>query len=152
MDLSLNLAERAGESHIASIVIQCHSAAVFAFMTDPEKLERWSFGTWHTEISPTGLVVGTAIFDGSKTLLKIEADVHRLSIDYHLGTEPHDLVPRIYARIMPGPMVGLDDDSSVLTLVAWRTAAMDNERWRKLRASHEFEVVLIKNLLESGRG
>jgi hypothetical protein len=147
-----DVAERAGESHIASITVECHSGAVFAFMSDPEKLDRWSFGTWQTEISPNGLVIGTAIFDGSKIMLKIDADLHRLSIDYHLGTEPHNLVPRINVRIVPGPIVGLTDDACVLTLIAWRTASMDDERWRKLKASHEFEVVLIKNLIETGRG
>jgi hypothetical protein len=150
--MSPDVAERAGESHIASIAVECHSGAVFAFMADPEKLDRWSFGTWHTEISPNGLVMGTAIFDGSKILLKIDADLHRLSIDYHLGTEPHNLVPRINVRVVPGSIVGLNDDACVLTLIAWRTASMNDERWRKLKASHEFEVVLIKNLLESGRG
>jgi hypothetical protein len=53
---------------------------------------------------------------------------------------------------VPGPIVGLSDDFCVLTLIAWRTASMNDERWRRLKASHEFEVVLIKNLLESGRG
>jgi hypothetical protein len=28
---------------------------------------------------------------------------------------------------------------------------MDDDRWRRLTAAHEFEVVLIKNLLENDR-
>jgi hypothetical protein len=39
----------------------------------------------------------------------------------------------------------------VLTFLAWRSAAMDDFRWRRLTASHELEVVLIKNLFESGQ-
>jgi hypothetical protein len=38
-----------------------------------------------------------------------------------------------------------------LTFIAWRAAAMDDDRWRRLAASHEFEAVLIKNLIENGR-
>ena len=38
-----------------------------------------------------------------------------------------------------------------LTFIAWRAAAMDDDRWRRLTASHEFEAVLIKNLIENGR-
>jgi hypothetical protein len=35
--------------------------------------------------------------------------------------------------------------------MAWRAAAMDDDRWRRLTVSHEFEVVLLKNLIENGR-
>jgi len=28
---------------------------------------------------------------------------------------------------------------------------MDDDRWRRLTASHDFEVVLLKNLIENGR-
>jgi hypothetical protein len=28
---------------------------------------------------------------------------------------------------------------------------MDDDRWRRLTASHEFEAVLLKNLIENGR-
>ena len=41
--------------------------------------------------------------------------------------------------------------SPTQTFIAWRAATMDDDRWRRLTASHEFEVVLIKSLLENGR-
>ena len=142
----------AGQSHITSIAIARSAADVFAFMSDPQKLNRWSFGTWETEIAADGLVTGTSMFDGGKILVRIDADAGRLSIDYRLGADPLKLVPRINVRVVPGPNLGLDAGSSVLTFIAWRAAAMDDDRWRRLTASHEFEVVLIKNLLENGRG
>lgn len=141
----------AGQSHIASIAVARTAAEVFAFMADPAKLHRWSFGTWETEIAADGLVTGTSIFDGGKILVRIDADGGRLSIDYHLGLDPAKLVPRITVRVVPGERLGLDPASSVLTFIAWRAAAMDDDRWRRLTAAHEFEVVLIKNLLENGR-
>jgi hypothetical protein len=141
----------AGVCHAASIVIAAEAAAVFHFMRDEAKLHRWSFGTWQTTISTDGLVTGTSIFDGSTTLVRIDADVARLAIDYRLGSDPAALLPRIMARIVPGPTVGLGPGHAVLTLVAWRSAAMDDDRWRRLAASHDFEVVLIKNLIENGR-
>jgi hypothetical protein len=52
---------------------------------------------------------------------------------------------------VPGPNVGTEAESCVLTFIAWRAAAMDDDRWRRLTASHEFEVVLLKNLIENGR-
>jgi hypothetical protein len=141
----------AGQSHVASIVVKRAAAEVFAFMADPAKLERWSFGTWETTIAADGLVTGISIFDGSRILVRIDADRERLSIDYRLGGDPAALVPRIAVRIVPGEHLGLDPGHSVLTFLAWRSAAMDDDRWRRLIASHEFEAVLIKSLIESGR-
>jgi len=140
-----------GQSHIASIEVKRPAAEVFAFMADPAKLDRWSFGTWATEIAADGLVTGTSIFDGAKIFVRIDADTDRLSIDYRLGAGPAKLVPRINVRVVPGQNLGLDPGHCVLTFIAWRAAAMDDDRWRRLTASHEFEAVLIKNLIENSR-
>jgi len=141
----------AGQSHITSIVVARPAEQVFAVMTDPAKLHRWSFGTWETEIAVDGLVTGTSIFDGARILVRIDADKERLSIDYKLGSNPQALVPRIQVRVVPGAHLGLDAGHCVLTFMAWRAAAMDDDRWRRLTASHEFEVVLLKNLIENER-
>jgi hypothetical protein len=140
-----------GQSHIASIEVKRGAAQVFAFMADPAKLNRWSFGTWETEIAADGLVTGTSIFDGAKIFVRIDADTERLSIDYRLGADPARLVPRINVRVVPGAHLGLDPGHCVLTFIAWRAAAMDDDRWRRLTASHDFEAVLIKNLIENDR-
>ena len=141
----------AGQSHIVSIAVGRAAGEVFAFMADPAKLDRWSFGTWQTEIAADGLVTGTSIFDGAQILVRIDADRDRLSIDYKLGSDAAKLVPRIAVRIVPGDHLGMDPSHCVLTFIAWRAAAMDDERWRRLTASHEFEAVLIKNLIENNR-
>ncbi len=120
-------------------------------MADPARLHRWSFGTWETEIAADGLVTGTSIFDGGRILVRIDADKARLLIDYKLGSNPETLVPRIQVRVVPGEHLGLDAGRCVLTFMAWRAAAMDDDRWRRLTASHEFEVVLLKNLIENER-
>ncbi|MGE0212094.1 MAG: hypothetical protein AB7S41_10395 [Parvibaculaceae bacterium] len=140
----------AGQSHITSILVERDAGAVFAFMADPGRLDRWSFGTWETKIAPDGLVEGKSLFDGSTVYVRIDADAPRGSIDFHIGAEPGKLSPRINVRVVPGPTVGLPADQSVLTFVAWRGAAMDDLRWRRLTASHELEVVLIKSLIENG--
>ena len=138
-----------GQSHITSIVVMREAKRVFAFMADEAKLHRWSFGTWRTEIAKDGLVTGTSIFDGSKLLVRIDADEARFSIDYLIGADPKKLVPRINVRVVPGDRLGLDGASCVLTFIAWRAATMDDDRWRRLTASHEFEAVLIKSLIEN---
>jgi len=139
----------AGQSHITSITVMSSAASVFARMSDIRNLHRWSFGTWKTEILPDDLVLGTSLFDGSLIYVHTDKDEERLIIDYHLGAEASKLVPRIQLRVVPGGHLGLGDDQCVLTFIAWRSEAMDDDRWRRLTASHEMEAVLVKSLIES---
>lgn len=142
---------RAGQSHIASITVNSAAENVFERMADAANLHRWSFGTWKTEIAADGLVLGTSLFDGSRIFVRIDKDEARLIIDYHLGADPKKLVPRIQLRVVPGGHVGLGDEQCVLTFIAWRSEAMDDDRWRRLTAAHEMEAVLVKSLIESGQ-
>lgn len=142
---------RAGQSHITSAVVNAPADSVFTRMADVNNLHRWSFGTWKTEIGDDGLVRGTSLFDGASIHLRIDADEKRHIIDYHLGVDPQRLVPRIQLRVVPGAHVGLGDEQSVLIFIAWRSEAMDDDRWRRLTAAHEMEVVLIKAMVESGQ-
>ena len=64
---------------------------VFAFMSDPEKLNLWSFGTWETVIHPDGLIEGRALQSGAPIWLRIEAHAPLFLIDYHLGAAPDRL-------------------------------------------------------------
>ncbi len=141
----------AGASHATSIVIAADPRRVFAFMRDPDMLPRWSFGTWEIERLDGGVVRGKSLFDGSHILVRIEADERTLGVDYHLGQSVAQLAPRIAVRVVPGEVVGLAREACVLTFLAWRAATMTDDRWRRLTASHELEVVLIKNLFESGQ-
>ena len=140
----------AGQSHITSIVVERPARQVFAFMADPAKLHRWSFGTWETEIADDGLVTGTSIFDGARILVRIDADrgatVDRLQARQRSGKRwcRASRCGSCRARIS-----GSMPEHCVLTFIAWRAAAMDDDRWRRLTASHEFEVVLLKNLIEN---
>lgn len=142
---------RAGQSHITSIVVRREARHVFTIMADAGKLHRWSFGTWETEIGSDGIVLGTSLFDGSKLLVRIDTDEARLAIDYQLGVDRDSLVPRVAVRVVPGQHIGLDGDHCVLTFIAWRSETMDDDRWRRLTASHEMEAVLLKSLIENGR-
>ena len=125
---------KAGQSHITSVVILKAASDVFARMADVRNLNRWSFGTWKTEILPDDLVLGTSLFDNSQVYVRIDKDEARLSIDFLLGAH-----------------AALGDDQSVLTFIAWRSETMDDDRWRRLTASHEMEAVLVKSLIESGQ-
>ena len=133
---------------MTSIAVDRPAADAFAFVSDPQKLNRWSFGTWETEIAPDGLIRGVSLFDGAAIYVRIDPDAVRRSVDYHIGPTPQRLTPRIVARVTPGPHVGLTEAQSVVSMITWRGADMDDLRWRKLTATHEMEIVLLKSLIE----
>jgi hypothetical protein len=136
-------------THTISIELAVPAEKAFAFMANPVTLNRWSFGTWETSLHEGGLVEGKSIFDGSTTWVRIEADPDRLIVDYHLGKHRDALTPRIMARVIPGDRMETGANTCVLTMVAWRTRSMAAERWQRLVASHEFEVFLLKSLIEA---
>jgi uncharacterized protein YndB with AHSA1/START domain len=139
-------------SHMATVRIAAPAPAVFAFLADPAALGGWSLGCMDTRPDPAagpGIHTGRSLYDGGQGWFAIDADPERLTIDFRLGAPPN-LVPRISARVVPGPVVGAGADACVLTLLAWRTATMDDDRWARLCAAHEAEVWLIKAQVESG--
>jgi hypothetical protein len=94
-------------------------------------------------------VSGTSLFDGATTFGRLVADPQLRIVDFEVGAEPAELVRRISVRIVPGSDIGQDADSSLVVLTAWRTRAMDDERWRRLVVAHETEVLLLRRRIET---
>lgn len=135
---------------IASVHIACSVETVFAFMSDPTRMDQWSFGTWRIKVAPDGLVHGTSIMDGAPICVRIKANPAQGLIDYLIGPSAEALVPRIYVRIVPSSSAGGAADQSILMMVAMRGDTMTDARWRGLKNAHAFEVGLIKSALETG--
>ena len=133
----------------ASVTIERNAEAVFKFMSDPNKMDLWSFGTWRISVGGDGLVHGRSIFDGSAACVRIEPDAQNRLIDYCIGTTPENLEPRIFVRVTPGEVTGSSALNCILSMVAFRTEAMSDDRWHRLVTAHAFEVQLIKSLLEN---
>ena len=51
-----------------------------------------------------------------------------------------------------GPRSVEAPDSSLVVLTAWRTASMDDERWRRLVVAHETEALLLRRRIEAVAG
>jgi hypothetical protein len=134
----------------AATRIAAPARAVFDFLADPEKLTLWSFGTWRIEPLGDGLLRGHALATGAQICLRIDPDPARLLIDYHLGPDPGALCPRIFARVIPGPVTGHAEESATLLMTGLRSAEMDDARWQGLIRAHAFEVDTIRGLIESG--
>ena len=137
--------------HSAAALVAVPAVEAFDFLADPLRLGEWSLGCMATRPTDTpGTYAGTSLFDGSEGFFAREADSERLLVDYRVG--PADAMrPRIMARVTPGPVLGRSPRECVVTLVAWRTADMSDERWARLCATHEVEVHLIKAQIESRR-
>lgn len=135
---------------LAAARIEAPADTVFAFITDPQRLDLWSVGTWRTELRSDGLIEGWAMATGARILVRIDPLPERRLVDYHIGQAPDALAPRIHARVIPGPASGHGLGQSTLLLTALRSAEMDDARWQRLRTTHAFEVDLVKSLIETG--
>ena len=133
----------------ASVTIERSAEAVFKFMSDPNKMDLWSFGTWRISVDDDGLVHGRSIFDGSTACVRIEPNAQNRLIDYWVGANSENLAPRIFVRITPGEVTGSSTLNCILSMVSFRTEAMSDDRWHRLVTAHALEVLLIKSVLEN---
>jgi len=135
-------------SHSATCRVGERAVTAFAFLSDPMALSRWSLGCMDLVDVGDGVFMGRSLFDGGQGWLSIDADSRLLLVDYHVGDRERR-EPRISARVIPGPVCGLGDSVCTVTLTAWRSASMNDERWSRLCASHEAEIWLIKSQIET---
>jgi len=119
-----------------------------ALLSRAEGLACWNLGLWRTQEEAPGLLAGTSLFGGGRSVASVQVDVPRGWVDYRVGTDAHHLVPRIQARVQAGAELGYADGTCVVTLMAWRSADMDDARWHRLRAAHEVEIDMIRAELE----
>lgn len=133
------------EHHAASVLIESSAATVFGFVASPENLGKWAFDRAQVD---NGLASGLSRFGRQPVFARIDADPDRHIVEFHVGSDPQKLSPRIVAKIVPGPLLDREEGQSALTLLAWRTVTMPDLRWRQLKSAHEIEVLLLKDLIE----
>ena len=130
---------------ITSILIHCDSDKIYKFMLDRQKINLWSFGIhWNIQLGYE-IMKGISNFDQSISFLKITKNDKFKKINYWIGKDIDNLIPRIYVRIM------LTDDinKNQLSMISFKTNDMDSERWNKLKELHNLEVKKIKELIEN---
>jgi hypothetical protein len=136
-------------AHATTLRVEVEAQVAFQFLADPLRLGRWSLGCFDTKAAASaGLYTGASLYDGAPAWFRIDADQARYIIDYQVG-DAVSQVPRISARVVPGPVCGLGSTCCYVTLMAWRTAGMDDDRWNRLRSAHEAEIWLIKAQIEA---
>ena len=133
--------------HCVSARVDVAAESAFRYLSDPHKLGRWALGCFNTK--PTdrkGVFRGTSLFDGSTAWFHIETDEERSIIDYHVGG-PEQRAARISTRIVPGPVWGGTAEQCIVSMTAWRLEEMSEERWQRLCATHDTEILLIQSQL-----
>ena len=92
---------------------------------------------------------GILKLNGESILIRVSLEEEMKIIHFHLGNSKDSLVPRIMIRVLPYPFSGKLGSGSLISMIAWRTEEMDDERWRALKAAHEYEILQIRAMLES---
>jgi hypothetical protein len=135
--------------HCASSLCAASADTAFAYLATPSRVGEWALGCWQATEGGDGVVSGTSLFDGTTTFSRSVADPRLRIVDFEVGADPAELVRRISVRVVPGVEIGHDADSSLVVLTAWRTTAMDDERWHRLVVAHETEVLLLRRRIET---
>ena len=131
---------------ISSITINCDSNQIYKFMYDIHQINLWSFGIeWDHYNNHDGIIKGISNYDQSIAYLKITTNDKTKKIHYWIGEDIQNLIPRIYIRITPTDNI----NSNQLSMIAFKTDDMTEERWNKLKELHSLEIKEIKRLIES---
>ena len=138
-------------SHCVTAECAVPARRAYDFLTDGVEVGRWALGSFDARRVGQNLFRGRSLFDGAEVLYRPMGDAARLIVDYHVGTSPRALVPRVMARVVPGEATGRPRRSCLVTLVAWRDASMSDARWERLVACHEVEIRLVQALLAGRR-
>jgi hypothetical protein len=130
--------------HGVSVEVAVSAQDAFDYLADPLMVGRWALGCFNAQSTKKpGLYKGNSLFDGAKAWFRVDCDAQRLIIDYHVGDADRQL-PRISTRIVPGPHYGGEVGQCIITMNAWRTVDMSEDRWQRLCATHETEIFMIQ--------
>lgn len=127
---------------ISSIDIECDLHKIYQYMSNITNINEWSIGI-HWDITNDKIVQGISSYDDSISYLKIVKNDKIKKVDYWIGEDISDLVPRIYIRVLPTE----DKKRNKLKMVAFRSDNMDDERWKRLKDAHQSELITIREIL-----
>jgi hypothetical protein len=135
-------------AHCVSALCDAPAADAFAYLADAQRVGEWALGCWGARADGDGVVRGTSLFDGAETFVRTRPVAEARTVDFEVGGDPAQLVRRISARVVAGEELGVDVNRSLVILVAWRTGSMDDDRWHRLVAAHDAEVLLLRERIE----
>jgi len=82
--------------HSSSILVTASPEAAFEIMADPLKQGQWAWGSLNRREVEPGIFVGTSVFDGKETWVRLHPNRANLTIDYETGA-----AARLFASATP---------------------------------------------------
>lgn len=134
--------------HTSSITVNRPANVAFGIMSDGIRQGSWAWGSANRTEEAPGLFVGTSVFSGKKTWVRLNADPARFQVDYEVGGSPETMQFRNMSRVIPGDLLKIGADKCVVTLLTWRLATQTDAEWEQAGCIHEAEMFLIRGLLE----
>ncbi|MEQ9812268.1 MAG: hypothetical protein RLO50_05770 [Azospirillaceae bacterium] len=134
--------------HACAAVVAAPVGRCLDLLADPRTLGRWALGAWGTVPVADDVWRGRSLFDDGEAFVKILRRDELGLVDYLVGGSADALAHRISARVHDGTGLGYGAGTSLVVLTAWRPAAMDDDRWHRLKVTHEAEILLLKGLME----
>ncbi|RID91060.1 hypothetical protein D2N39_14255 [Gemmobacter lutimaris] len=134
--------------HTSSIVVNRPAEVAFAIMSDGIAQGQWAWGSANRRETEPGLFVGTSVFSGKETWVRLNADPARFQVDYDVGPSKEAMQFRNMSRVIPGEVLKIGADKCVVTLLTWRLATQTDAEWEQMGCIHEAEMFLIRGLLE----
>ncbi|WP_158971589.1 hypothetical protein [Chachezhania sediminis] len=134
--------------HTSSIKVNRPAESVFALMSDGVKQGHWAWGSAGREDLGNGIFAGTSVFNGARTLVRLNVDPEMMVVNYDVGGSEETMRFRNMSRVLPGPVLGYGPDECVVSLLTWRLADQDDAAWAQISTVHEAEMYLIKGLAE----
>ena len=135
-------------AHSVSALCDAPASAAFGYLADVERIGEWALGCWDARRGEGDVVRGTSLFDGTASFVRVRPAAETLTVDFEVGDDPDHLVRRIAARVVGGDDLGGDPHRSLVILLAWRTDSMDDDRWSRLTASHDTEILMLRERIE----
>jgi hypothetical protein len=136
--------------HCAAVVCDAGPDVAYAFLADPASLGTWALGCWEATPIDENSVRGHSLFDGEESIVRLYRAPEVGLVDFVVGAGA-DASPRISARVTAGTTVGAGEARCVVTLLAYRTADMSEERWARLEATHDVEIEFLRARIERSR-
>jgi hypothetical protein len=136
--------------HSSSCQVQVKAQLAFDYLSDGVAQGDWTLGSMERKKIGDNLYSGISIFNGAELYIRIDADPSNFCIYYYVGVEKNNLQPRNMVRVLPGSVLDRSDDECLVTLLTWRSANADDDKWKLTCVSHETEMFIIKNRLEQG--
>ena len=138
-----------GLAHITSVQSSFHPEKAFAYLSDLSQILNWNFNLAEVRMVESHIAKGILKLNGESILIRVSLDQEMKIVHFHLGNSLNEMIPRIMIRILPDPSSESKGSGCLISMIAWRTKKMNDERWRGLKASHEYEILKIKAWLES---